>query len=641
MGGVCTRGSAVDKSPSDATDGIRDSDLVNRNHDQLLSENAAKQFQEELNSLSERLNPSSVSSSAIGINVDELPNPRISRSFSQNSSSARSKATPTKTSSTKVSEMSSIFKGKAVDMLDTLGSSMTNLTLTGSGFTNPNKGSNNKVSILAFEVANTVVKGSNLIKSLSKESVKHLREAVLVSESVRALVGEDFNELVRIAESDKREELKVFTKEVVRFGNRCKDPQWHNLERYFDQLAKESTPQIEMKSEVKSIVGQLMILVQNTAELYHELHALDRFELDYRRMSQEENNLVASQRGENIQILKQELKSQRKLVTSLKKKSLWSKSLEEVMEKLVDIVHFLHLEIHDAFGSSDHVEKGKIIKSKCVRLGPAGLALHYANIITQIDTLVSRSSSIPPNTRDALYQALPPSVKSSLKSKLVSFELKEEIGATQIKEEMEKILCWLVPIANNTTRAHHGFGWVGEWANTGLSQPSLTLLETLHHADKSKTESLILDLVIMLQHLIIQSKSPNGTCLRSPIKSPGLSPSQKTLKITTNNDASSSSVLTQEDQEMLQDVKFRKFVPGISKSQEFDSVKGKHKRLCKSSSHSPSRGYNNNYRSNNYNNNKRDLFSIRRSSMLPIIDFDVDKVKAMDLIDRVDDINSC
>lgn len=32
-----------------------------------------------------------------------------------------------------------------------------------------------------------------------------------------------------------REELKIFSGEVVRFGNRCKDPQWHNLDRYFEK----------------------------------------------------------------------------------------------------------------------------------------------------------------------------------------------------------------------------------------------------------------------------------------------------------------------------------------------------------------------------------------------------------------------
>lgn len=57
--------------------------------------------------------------------------------------------------------------------------------------------------------------------------------------------------------------------------------------------------------------------------------------------------------GDSLAILKAELKSQKKQVRHLKKKSLWSRSLEEVMEKLVDIVHFLHLDINKAFGSAD------------------------------------------------------------------------------------------------------------------------------------------------------------------------------------------------------------------------------------------------------------------------------------------------
>ncbi|WMV33857.1 hypothetical protein MTR67_027242 [Solanum verrucosum] len=90
--------------------------------------------------------------------------------------------------------------------------------------------------------------------------------------------------------------------------------------------------------------------------------------------------------GDTIAILRAELKSQRKHVKNLKKKSLWSKILEEVTEKLVDIVHFLHLEIHAAFGCADGE---KSMKNNNQRLGSAGLALHYANIITQIDTLVA------------------------------------------------------------------------------------------------------------------------------------------------------------------------------------------------------------------------------------------------------------
>jgi len=32
-----------------------------------------------------------------------------------------------------------------------------------------------------------------------------------------------------------RKELKVFSNEVIRFGNRSKDTQWHNLDRYLEK----------------------------------------------------------------------------------------------------------------------------------------------------------------------------------------------------------------------------------------------------------------------------------------------------------------------------------------------------------------------------------------------------------------------
>ncbi|XP_068490185.1 protein PSK SIMULATOR 1 isoform X1 [Phaseolus vulgaris] len=557
--------------------------------------------------------------------------PRLSRALSHKSKS--------KQAAVKVSEVSSLLGragtaglGKAVEVLDTLGSSMTNLNLS-SGFTSGVSTKGNKISILAFEVANTIVKGANLMQSLSKENIRHLKEVVLPSEGVKNLISRDMDELLRIAAADKREELKIFSGEVVRFGNRCKDPQWHNLDRYFEKLGSELTPQKQLKEEAEMVMQQLMTFVQYTAELYHELHALDRFDQDYQRKLQEEDNSNATQRGDSLAILRAELKSQKKHVRNLKKKSLWSKILEEVMEKLVDIVHFLYLEIHEAFGSSDTDKQGKDSQSNHKNLGSAGLALHYANIITQIDTLVSRSSSVPPNTRDALYQGLPPNVKSALRSRLQSFQVKEELTVPQIKAEMEKILQWLVPIAANTTKAHHGFGWVGEWANTGLyrsevnrkpaGQTDLLRIETLHHADKDKTETYILELVIWLHHLVSQVRVGNGG-IRSPVKSPIRSPTHKTGQLFTHK-ACSSPMLTVEDQQMLRDVGKRKLTPGISKSQEFDTAKtklSKHHRLSKSSSHSPiSEGKN-----------------IDKS--VPVIDFDIDRMKALDVIDRVDNIGS-
>ncbi|RLN28858.1 uncharacterized protein C2845_PM05G37110 [Panicum miliaceum] len=646
MGGLCSKVSAVDKSPSDTTLGrnqVADHEpgaALEVEKPPVSGEDtaAAKRLEEQQQSFSflESVVPGLAfnGGSHAGGDAGSRTSPQLTRSLSQRAGLGKAKA-----GAAKVSEVSSILGRastvgleKAVEVLDTLGSSMKSLN-SSSGFVSSNAAKGNKISMLAFEVANTIVRGSNLMRSLSEPSIKHLKEVVFHSEGVQHLISKDIDELLKMAAADKREELEVFTKEVVRFGNRCKDPQWHNLGRYFEKLASERTPQNHLKEDAESVMQKLVTCVQCTAELYHEFHALDRFEPDYRHKQKEQDGL--SSRGDSLDILKQEVKGQSKHVKSLKKRSLWSKNLEEVMEKLVDIVQFLHLEVHNTFGRADSEEPQEPVKHYN-RLGPAGLALHYATIINQIDNLVSRSCAMPPNARDTLYHGLPPTVKSALRSKLQSFELKEELTAPQIKAEMEKTLRWLVPFASNTTKAHHGFGWVGEWANTGSElncklsgQMDMTQIETLYHAEKEKADALILELVVWLHHLISKSRNCHGG-VRSPIKSPMSSPTKRGAAITllagkTNN---SSPILTQEDQDMLRDVKYRKFVPGISKSQEFDtkSSHSKQGRLSKSNSHSPASG------------NRKDLLPVRRSSMLPVIDFEIDRTKALDLIDRLDDL---
>lgn len=628
MGALCSRRSTADHSPNSNISHVNGqinyaSVMAHQSGGVILDRNlAGEPFEKQVPEPSSFTEPS-----AYDIN-DGIS--QLSRTLSHKSRSTKSKQAAV----AKASEVSSLLGrvgtaglGKAVEVLDTLGSGMTNLQI-GSGFVSGVNIKENRISILAFEFANTIVKGDNLMQALSDESIKHLKEAVLPSEGVQCLISKDMVELLRIAAADKRDELKIFSGEVVRFGNRCKDPQWHNLDRYFDKLDSELAHLKQLKEEAENAMQQLMISVQYTADLYHELNALDRFEQDYRRKLQEEDGPHAVQTGDGLAILRAELKSQKKHVRSLKKKSLWSRILEEVMEKLVDIVHFLHLAIYEAFGRADG---DKPVKYHTQKLGPAGLALHYANIITQIDTLVTRSSSVPSNTRDALYQGLPPAIKSALRPKLQSFRLNKELTVDQIKAEMEKTLHWLVPMATNTTKAHHGFGWVGEWANTGkpTGQTDLIRLETLYHADKEKTETYILDLVVWLHHLVSQSKSEINCGMRSQIKSLICSPNQKTIQLSPNKSSCPLPELTVEDQEMLSDVIKRKLTPGISKSQEFDTAKfrlRKHYRLSKSSSHSPTRETNKN------------PFPIRRPLSVPIIDFEIDRIKALDVIDRVDTI---
>ncbi|KAG6398557.1 hypothetical protein SASPL_140023 [Salvia splendens] len=265
---------------------------------------------------------------------------------------------------------SSAGLGRAVEVLDSLGSSVSNLNIKG-GFVSGSTNKSNELSILSFEVANTIVKGSSLMQSLSKRSIRQLEEIVLPEKGVQELISNDMDELFKIVASDKREELKVFAGEVIRFGNRCKDPQWHNLDRFFEKRSRDRTPQKQLKETAESVMMQLMTLVQLTAvpanyiflkkfrmsflqELYQELHTLDKIELEHQRKRLEEFRYNAAQRGDrdnSVSILATEVKNQKKLVKTLKKKSLWSRTMEEVMEKLVDIVLFLNQEINHTFGN--------------------------------------------------------------------------------------------------------------------------------------------------------------------------------------------------------------------------------------------------------------------------------------------------
>lgn len=91
---------------------------------------------------------------------------------------------------------------KAVEVLDTLGSSMSNLN--NSGFMAAVGSRGNRISILAFEVANTIAKGANLVQSLSDVNIQFLKKEILHSEGVQQLVSTDMKELLSIAAADKR-----------------------------------------------------------------------------------------------------------------------------------------------------------------------------------------------------------------------------------------------------------------------------------------------------------------------------------------------------------------------------------------------------------------------------------------------------
>jgi hypothetical protein len=88
------------------------------------------------------------------------------------------------------------------DVLDTIRSSLSKL--------NPNNGRanglasrGNRISILAFEIANTIARGANLLQSISEENIQVLKKEIL-HPGVQQLVSTDIKEMLSFAAADKR-----------------------------------------------------------------------------------------------------------------------------------------------------------------------------------------------------------------------------------------------------------------------------------------------------------------------------------------------------------------------------------------------------------------------------------------------------
>ncbi|KAK7382949.1 hypothetical protein VNO78_28613 [Psophocarpus tetragonolobus] len=461
---------------------------------------------------------------------------------------------------------------RAVEVLDTLGSSVPKLS-TSNGFASGIAPRRNKVSILAFEVANTINKGAILLQSLSEENIQFLKKEILQSQGVQQLVSTDTKELIGLVEADKREEFNAFSREVARFGNICKDPQWHNLERYFSRLHLDILDNKQPSVEAERTMHELTTLARNTAELYHELTSLERFEQDYQHKLKEMESLNLPLNGESLAAFQIEIKHQRKIVRSLKKKSFWSRNLEEVVEKLVDIVTYIDQAILELLGNHGATTIKYCKGSE--RLGEAGLSLHYANIINQINMIASRPTVLPPNIRDTLYHGLPNNIKSILPSRLQNTDAMKEV-----KAEMDKTLQWLTPFATNTTKkAHQGFGWVGEWANTRTEfgentgkENNLIRLQTLYYAEKQKIDFYIIELLTQLHYLVTFVRHRHNPLRPIPTK---ISPKRldfqsKMLQFISLDHISKplETQLSQEDKRLLEEVIARRRNPGVSKSED-------------------------------------------------------------------------
>ncbi|XP_057735960.1 protein PSK SIMULATOR 2-like isoform X1 [Arachis stenosperma] len=106
----------------------------------------------------------------------------------------------------------------------------------------------------------THLEAAILFHSHSEENIQFLKKEIFQSEGVQKLVSTDTKELLSLVEADKREEFNAFSKEVVRFGNMCKEHQWHNLDRFFSRLGVDVLSNKDLKLEAEKTMQELITL---------------------------------------------------------------------------------------------------------------------------------------------------------------------------------------------------------------------------------------------------------------------------------------------------------------------------------------------------------------------------------------------
>lgn len=144
-------------------------------------------------------------------------------------------------------------------------------------------------------------------------------------------------------------------------------------------------------------------------------------------------------------------------------------------------------------------------------IGGSGLALHYANIIIIIEKLLKYPHLVGEEARDDLYQMLPSSLRLGLRKSLKSYAknmaIYDAFLAHDWKETVEKILTWLAPMAHNMIR------WQTERSieqQQIVTRGNVLLLETLHFADREKTESVICELLVGLNYICRYEQQQNA-----------------------------------------------------------------------------------------------------------------------------------
>ncbi|KAK3037422.1 hypothetical protein RJ639_031916 [Escallonia herrerae] len=143
-------------------------------------------------------------------------------------------------------------------------------------------------------------------------------------------------------------------------------------------------------------------------------------------------------------------------------------------------------------------------------VGGSGLALLYANVILLAEQYLDSAVVIGNDARQNLYDMLPENLKASVRKKLnkkVRMMEDDESLAAGWREALTEMMGWLAPMAHDTLKWQMERNF--ERKKFGM-KPSVLLLQTLHFADKEKTEAAIAEVLVGLSCIYLYENRPSA-----------------------------------------------------------------------------------------------------------------------------------
>lgn len=204
------------------------------------------------------------------------------------------------------------------------------------------------IGILTFEVSTLLSKVVNLWQCLSEKQIIRLHEEILSSPGIQKLVSDDSDYLLGLVIAEILESLGSVAESVARFGKRCVDPSYHNLDNIFDDFVNTGHNWLGWEYSTKKMEKKVKKMERYAAvssQLFQELEVLAELEQNFRRM----HSSVGLNQLKLLEF-QQKVLWQRQEVRNLREMSPWVKTYDYILRLLLRAFFTVVVRIKQVFG---------------------------------------------------------------------------------------------------------------------------------------------------------------------------------------------------------------------------------------------------------------------------------------------------